>query len=167
MVVDWDTFVIHMLYFPHKFVGSLRKDQTHLATTCFGTLFHHPTAHIGTIGTICWDSNPHLPVLETVVFPVATILLYCSGEVRLLRYFPISCRPFRFLCFFPPKVQASHWSFLFSQICHRHITLLWRRRWDLNPRGTLLTPLPVLETGALPIKLRLYIVDSCLSTMDR
>ena len=48
MVVDWDTFVIHMLYFPHKFVGSLRKDQTHLATTCFGTLFHHPIAHIGT-----------------------------------------------------------------------------------------------------------------------
>ena len=48
MVVDWDTFVIHMLYFPHKFVGSLRKDQTHLATICFGTLFHHPIAHIGT-----------------------------------------------------------------------------------------------------------------------
>lgn len=49
MVFDRDTFVIHMLYFPHKFVGSLRKDQTHLATTCFGTLIHHPIAHIGTM----------------------------------------------------------------------------------------------------------------------
>lgn len=33
--------------------------------------------------------------------------------------------------------------------------------WDSNPY------LPILETGALPIKLRLYIIDSCLSTMDR
>ena len=70
MVFDRDTFVIHMLYFPHKFVGSLRKDQTHLATTCFGVLFHHPTAHIGTTGIAYWDSNPYLPVLETGVLPL-------------------------------------------------------------------------------------------------
>ena len=83
MVFDRDTFVIHMLYFPHKFVGSLRKDQTHLATTCFGTLIHHPTAHIGTIGITYWDSNPYLPVLETGVLPIKLRLHIMAGRVRL------------------------------------------------------------------------------------
>ena len=73
MVFDRDTFTIHMLYFPHvskHLLGSLRKDQTHLATTCFGTLIHHPTAHIGTIGITYWDSNPYLPDLESGVLPL-------------------------------------------------------------------------------------------------
>ena len=83
MVFDRDTFVIHMLYFPHKFVGSLRKDQTHLATTCFGTLIHHPTAHIGTVGITYWDSNPYLPVLETGVLPIKLRLHIMAGRVRL------------------------------------------------------------------------------------
>ena len=83
MVFDRDTFVIHMLYFPHKFVGSLQKDKTHLATTCFGTLIHHPTAHIGTVGITYWDSNPYLPVLETGVLPIKLRLHIMAGRVRL------------------------------------------------------------------------------------
>ena len=89
MVFDRDTFVIHMLYFPHKFVGSLRKDQTHLATTCFGTLIHHPIAHIGTVGITYWDSNPYLPVLETDVLPIKLRLHIMAGRVGLA---PTLCR---------------------------------------------------------------------------
>lgn len=74
---------------PHKFVGSLRKDQTHLATTCFGTLIHHPIAHIGTIGITYWDSNPYLPVLETGVLPIKLRLHIMAGRVGLA---PTLCR---------------------------------------------------------------------------
>ena len=86
MVFDRDTFTIHMLYFPHvskHLLGSLRKDQTHLATTCFGVLIHHPIAHIGTIGITYWDSNPYLPDLESGVLPIKLRLHILAGRVGL------------------------------------------------------------------------------------
>ena len=92
MVFDRDTFTIHMLYFPHvskHLLGSLRKDQTHLATTCFGVLIHHPIAHIGTIGITYWDSNPYLPDLESGVLPIKLRLHIMAGRVGLA---PTLCR---------------------------------------------------------------------------
>ena len=58
------------------------------------------------------------------------------------------------------RIWLLHASVLFSTTLLR-IQELGTICWDSNPH------LPVLETGALPIKLRLYIIDSCLSTMDR
>ena len=128
MVFDRDTFVIHMLYFPHKFVGSLRKDQTHLATTCFGTLIHHPIAHIGTIGITYWDSNPYLPDLESGVLPIKLRLHIMVRAVRFERTI----------------TSTQNW-WINQTFPRPHI--LWKRVWDSNPRKTLLMPLPVFKTG--------------------